>query len=34
MRVNMVEYFISTNEKRRMKPIEIVLRRGRGEEGE
>jgi hypothetical protein len=27
-------YFVFIYENRRMKPVEIVLRRGRGEEGE
>jgi hypothetical protein len=27
-------YFVSIYENRRMKPVEIVLRRGEGEEGE
>jgi hypothetical protein len=34
MRVYMVDYFVPIYENRRMKPIEIVLRSGDGEEGE
>jgi hypothetical protein len=34
MKVNMVGVFVFKYENRKLKPIEIVLRRGRGEEGE
>jgi hypothetical protein len=32
MRVTIVDCFVLRNENRRMKPVEIVLRRGKGEE--
>jgi hypothetical protein len=34
MKVNMLEVFLLRHENRRMKPVEIVLRRDRREDGE
>jgi hypothetical protein len=33
-RINMVMYFVYFHENRTMKPVEIVLRSGQGDEGE